>query len=202
MSKKRRSRDETLSAFRFSGGCLSLDFAVTLGDRHDDPIERLDGPEDMGRWLVEAGMVEAPIGVDEAELGVAKGLREAIYGLLAARVLGAPFDRGDLEEVNSWAQRPTRVMRLAETTEGFEVERSEASMNLLLTEIARDAVTLLGGLDAGRLRECQNPTCSMIFLDSSHGGRRRWCSMEGCGNLSKTSRYRRRKEEERKEVRK
>jgi predicted RNA-binding Zn ribbon-like protein len=32
-----------------------------------------------------------------------------------------------------------------------------------------------------------------VFLDETQGGRRRWCSMERCGNLVETAGYRARR---------
>jgi predicted RNA-binding Zn ribbon-like protein len=32
-----------------------------------------------------------------------------------------------------------------------------------------------------------------MFIDHSRPGRRRWCSMERCGNRAKTARYRQRR---------
>jgi predicted RNA-binding Zn ribbon-like protein len=40
-----------------------------------------------------------------------------------------------------------------------------------------------------RLRECQGERCGWLFIDSSKSGRRRWCTMEDCGNRAKARRY-------------
>jgi predicted RNA-binding Zn ribbon-like protein len=39
-----------------------------------------------------------------------------------------------------------------------------------------------------RLRSC--PRCAWVFLDTSRGGKRRWCNMRICGNREKVSRHR------------
>jgi len=36
-----------------------------------------------------------------------------------------------------------------------------------------------------RVRDCANPHCGVLFLDSSRPGTRRWCSMDTCGNRAK-----------------
>lgn len=59
-----------------------------------------------------------------------------------------------------------------------------------LASIARDAIALFGGEQRQRLRECRNPHCPLLFVDTSRPGRRAWCTMRRCGNLEKTSRYR------------
>ena len=57
-------------------------------------------------------------------------------------------------------------------------------------EIAQSAAELLTGDGIGRLRKCAHEPCDWVFLDSSRGGRRRWCQMETCGNLAKLRRFR------------
>lgn len=66
-------------------------------------------------------------------------------------------------------------------------------MAAALATIARDAVLLLGGPAAGRIKECEHPDCSTLFVDETQASRRRWCSMERCGNQVKVAGYRRRR---------
>lgn len=42
----------------------------------------------------------------------------------------------------------------------------------------------------GRLRPCENPHCNKFLIDHSKPNTARWCSMAGCGNRMKASRYR------------
>ncbi|MCS5717306.1 CGNR zinc finger domain-containing protein [Herbiconiux sp. CPCC 205763] len=42
----------------------------------------------------------------------------------------------------------------------------------------------------GRLRPCENPDCTKFLIDHSKPNSARWCSMAGCGNRMKASRYR------------
>ena len=61
-----------------------------------------------------------------------------------------------------------------------------------LTPIAHSAVEMLSSVDRRRLRPCAAPDCRRWFVDTSRGGRRRWCSMARCGNRRKAARYRER----------
>ena len=45
---------------------------------------------------------------------------------------------------------------------------------------------------SARVRTCAG--CSLLFIDRSRPGRRRWCSMDRCGNRDKTARYREKKQ--------
>ncbi|WP_206189370.1 CGNR zinc finger domain-containing protein, partial [Streptomyces prasinus] len=63
----------------------------------------------------------------------------------------------------------------------------------LLAVIARDAVDLLTDpLARACLRQCEGDSCPIVYLDTSRGRRRRWCSSEVCGNRERVARHRRR----------
>ncbi|MYW02277.1 CGNR zinc finger domain-containing protein, partial [Streptomyces sp. SID3343] len=54
-----------------------------------------------------------------------------------------------------------------------------------VSTIARDAIELFTGPFADRIRACGADNCELVFVDTSRPGRRRWCSMEHCGNRHK-----------------
>ncbi|MEU2181650.1 CGNR zinc finger domain-containing protein [Streptomyces thermolilacinus] len=61
----------------------------------------------------------------------------------------------------------------------------------LLAALARDAVELLTDPAArARLRECEGDDCHRVYLDTSRGARRRWCSSATCGNRDRVARHR------------
>jgi predicted RNA-binding Zn ribbon-like protein len=175
--------------FLFIAGRPCLDLAATVGERWRRSFERLRAPDDLARWLVEAGMAEVAPTVEPAELEAARALRDAIYR--AAKLAGrGALEAGDVAQINRWAAAAPPAPRLdAERGVSWVAERP---VQAALASIARDAVDLLSGPLATRVRECAAEDCALLFVDSSRPGRRRWCSMEGCGNRSKTGRYRRR----------
>jgi predicted RNA-binding Zn ribbon-like protein len=63
----------------------------------------------------------------------------------------------------------------------------------LLAIVARDAVDLFTDPVArSRLRRCAGEDCTLVYLDTSRGRRRQWCSSEVCGNRERVARHRRR----------
>lgn len=52
---------------------------------------------------------------------------------------------------------------------------------------------VLRALDANRFRACASPTCSGVFVDTSRGGRRRYCMPDLCGNRANVAAYRARR---------
>lgn len=182
-------RPEERDGFRFRGGHNALDLTSTLAARlKPAPRERLQTPSDLGRWFVAAGIVPNAPNVDAGDLDEARALREGIFSLAIARLNGedAPSARNLLNHI---AAKPSSVPQL-DASGGLQLAGTASA---LLSSVAREAVLLFGGPQAGRVRQCESATCTIFFLDTSRAGDRRWCSMAGCGNQAKVREFRRRK---------
>jgi predicted RNA-binding Zn ribbon-like protein len=175
-------------AFRFRAGRLSLDLCSTLLWRHRAPTEQLRVPRDLARWLRAAGVQPAPRAVRDEDLDQARKLREAIYGAAHDRLAGRPLARPHVAALNALAAHPDPVPRL--TAGGQIGHRADEPAAAALSKIARDAIELLSGPSAARLRECAAPDCAFLFVDTSRAGRRRWCAMDRCGNREHVRKHR------------
>ena len=179
-------------AFRWRGGRLSLNFTATVGERWRGRFERLREPADLVRWFHEAGLTDASVAVTMTRLRQARQLREALYRLfIAVRTATAP-QATDLELVNRWATRPVPGPALLVRHNRLASSPAPPEATTLLTAVARDAVDLVTGPLADRIKECDRHDCALLFLDESRAAARRWCSMDACGARSKMSAYRRR----------
>ena len=176
--------------FHWKGGRLCLDFVATVGERWRRSFERLLDLEDLARWLVESGMLQERPHVSEHELEWGRSLREAINRLARPGVVP---EAGDRLELNRWAAHAPLAPQL--TTRGDLVWISERPVEAAFATMARDAIDLLTGPFAGRIRECAAPDCALLFVDSSRPGRRRWCAGEVCGNRTRTKEYRQRRKQ-------
>ena len=167
------------------GGRVALDFVATLGKRDSDRIERLRVPGDLERWARHAGIADRVADADETALERARDLREAIHRLVLVQLNGAPTGASDVAVVNAWAglDAPSGVLVAVEG--GFRREPPSTTADGLLAAVARDAVDLLAGPDLLAVRECEGERCTLLFVDTSRGSRRRWCSMDACGARSK-----------------
>ena len=176
--------------FRFGLGHPVLEFLATLAGRRDEPIERLATPDDLSRWLKLAGLASGA-SCDRRLLAQAHELREAIYRIVVGAREGQPPGRSDLQLVNAWARRSTPSPQLDASLRVTLVGPDPC--RAALAQLARAGVELTAGDELRSVRNCADPTCSLMFIDHSRPGRRRWCSMERCGNRAKTARYRRRR---------
>ncbi len=57
----------------------------------------------------------------------------------------------------------------------------------LLAVVAGTVLDLLATASPGRIRACAAPDCVQFFLDRTAANRRRWCSMQQCGNRAKVA---------------
>ncbi|MFJ2175641.1 CGNR zinc finger domain-containing protein [Streptomyces sp. NPDC087851] len=182
--------------WRFDSGRVCLDLMATAepaaGGRG-----RLDGAVPLGRWLLGAGLLPpgTPLsGIDAYWVRSFAELRDGIGRLVRAEIDGRQAPAA-LERVNALAAGAPPGIRAVRNDAGVLVRAPipEPECAALLAAVARDAVELLTDQDArARLRRCEGDRCRRVYLDTSRGRRRRWCSSEVCGNRERVARHRRR----------
>lgn len=178
--------------FHFKSDRLCLAFCATVGERWRRSFERLRSPEDLGRWLRQAGLVSAPPVPSERSLSAARVLREAIYRSVRAAMSGRPIKPVDRRQINRWAARPDLVPQLGPGGK-CQVATPPRVVEACLATVARDAIELLSSGDIDRVRECAAPDCALLFFDRSRPGKRRWCADSACGTRIRTANYRQRR---------
>ena len=188
--KSSEPSDDQLS-FRFVSGHRALDLTATFGDRYRAGIERLRTPPDLDRWLGLAGLSLSTV-ARPPDLDDARELREVIYRLARAARQDEPVADADLDVLNAWARKPRAAPQLDR-----RLLRQWASEPVTgaLAVVACEAIELMSGPQRQLIRECAAaPACSLLYLDHSHGHRRRWCQMERCGSRAKMAEYRNRRD--------
>jgi predicted RNA-binding Zn ribbon-like protein len=176
--------------FAFDAGALCLEFATTGGEGWRKAWETLHEPADLAAWAARsrlgsvARIEPAGLRLTPGDLAAAGMLREAIWSAGTDLALGRRAQRADLQAINhAAAEAPmTPVIGLADGQRSWVTPITGPQ---LLSTVARDAIELLTGPMAARIRQCASHACSLIFVDTSPPGRRKWCSMERCGNIDK-----------------
>ncbi|MEQ8765226.1 MAG: CGNR zinc finger domain-containing protein [Planctomycetota bacterium] len=173
--------------FLFIAQRLCLDFALTGGEGWRSQFERWQAPSDLADWLWASSLtLEVPT-VTARQLERAKELREALWSAAQSAIRDRAPTPKVREVINRVAAWPDLVPVLEARRKRWSPDQA---VDRALSTIARDAIDLFGSPLRERIRECANPNCPLIFLDTSRPGRRAWCAMRRCGNLSKTARYR------------
>ncbi|MDH6450559.1 MULTISPECIES: ABATE domain-containing protein [unclassified Streptomyces] len=176
---------------RFDAGRICLDLLATT-----HPEERLDSTEVLGAWIVGSGLVPEGTDLTHADPSWLLGFRE-LRRCIGQLVRGAPGRGYDLAlaHVNDAARAAPPAPRAVPGEGGALVRELDGPPGCaaLLGAIARDAVGLLTDPVArAGIRECEGDNCPIVYLDTSRGRRRRWCSSEVCGNRERVARHRRR----------
>lgn len=184
--------DGKWARFVFVSGSLCIDFTQTGGETGKRAVlERLHQPSDLADWLFEAPLQLQGVQVSPQEFSIALSLREAIWRIAHAVRQGETPLAQDVEVINRVAAKPDLSPELVRE-DLRQVWRSPATATESLSLIARDAIDLFSGELRSRIRQCENPNCGLMFVDASRPGKRRWCLMKRCGNMAKTSTYRKR----------
>jgi predicted RNA-binding Zn ribbon-like protein len=185
---------DDLYSFKFRGGSPCLNLVATVGWRGaSKPVERLRSTGDLANWLIAAQLVTVRPKVMPDELTSARRLREAAYRLVMATMKHQLPNPNDIALINRWSRipQPVPTLKLGDGLLHLKEETPQPT-RAALSVIARDAILLLGSKSILRVKECARPECTLLFVDASRSGRRRWCSMGACGNRAKTVDYRRR----------
>lgn len=160
----------------------------TLAVRHRaTPRELLAGPAVARAWIAATGLVDNAVTVDAGGLDRLRELRELIYRTADAVRQGRAPVRSDVGLLNAIAAQAPVVLAW---TNG--ASRRSGDLEQVRSTVARDAIDLLTGRHANRVRQCDHTDCSRLFLDTSRTGARRWCDMTVCGTRVKSAAYRER----------
>ena len=178
-----------MGEFGFHRGTAALDFAGTVGRRASTPVERLPDPAALGRWLHEAGLLTAPVRVTAAEFASALALREAIARAAAALAAGAVPAAGDVRSINAAAAWSALTIPALDPVALTVRRRGSGAVRAALGRVAVDFIELAANRRDALVR-CELPGCGALLLSNARGPRRRWCSMETCGNAAKVAAHR------------
>ncbi|MFD9729823.1 CGNR zinc finger domain-containing protein [Streptomyces sp. NPDC059072] len=174
---------------RFDSGRVCLDLVAT---------ERIRDGDGLRTWLAGAGLVPdrtplARVGPDW--VAAFQALSRDVEALVRAELDGAEPEEAALARVNALAAGPPPGLCAVRDQDGHLVRElcGGVECGALLAAVARDAVELLTDPgDLALLRACAGDGCARLYLDTSRGHRRRWCSSELCGNRERVARHRRR----------
>ena len=152
-------------------------------------VQRLVNTVDFERdrdWLPDFLSEEGLTG-SKAELARASAVREAIRELLYAnnrqRIDGDP---------HAILREAARRARFTLDLERPELVAEAPGIDGLIGRVLATAYAAMADGTWARLKACRNHGCRWAFYDFSKNKSATWCSMQLCGNRTKTRSYRRR----------
>lgn len=205
---------ESRPAPLFIADAPALDFLNSIASPSGTPVEWLTHGEDLLDWLEVSGLVPGEV-LDSMRRGSVPGELDAVAA--QARALREWFRdfvrqhkgkrlRGealkDLAPLNRILEREQQFGQIVKRERGQDPEtrsgliwrpvRRWQTPDSLLLPIARSMAELVSNDDFTHVKACEGATCTLLFLDRTHGRAKRWCSMALCGNRAKQAAHRKR----------
>jgi predicted RNA-binding Zn ribbon-like protein len=178
--------------FELIGNNPAVDFTNTEMVVQGELRDLLRKEADLVHWAQQADF-NIISGLNSGDLSAARELRAALKEVFQAQIDGHPATRKALTVINRHlADHCTPEILLASADgSAFELAPSGKTLNgpALLARLAHEGARLLASPQARQLRRCSNPDCVLIFVDTSRSHRRRWCSMDTCGNRAKVAKH-------------
>jgi predicted RNA-binding Zn ribbon-like protein len=185
------------------GGDAALDFINTVTGRDQSPRDWLDSYARLLEWAELVRLLPKEIlralarkarrepAAAATALARAKELRETLFALVTGIISGSAPSKAALALLREhWtAGINAHELRFDDGHVVAELCNDAADFDLIASMIAYRMVEHVLPLPKDRLRICQGPNCSWLFIDSSKAGRRRWCDMAVCGNAAKSRRF-------------
>jgi len=190
--------------FFFVGNHPALDLANTLIATKGLALEFLPDFPAFCRWVSRAGLAHADAiklmtrswdrKQSEAFLADLKDYRAKIKDLIAQLGNKQPVPGSFIEATNRLLISAGAVLQVeakdAKTfTRTWPLDWSKPKSVLGL--MAETGLKLVCDCDLSLIRECESPDCVLSFYDTTKNHKRRWCSMEVCGNRHKATLHRR-----------
>lgn len=188
--------------FTLLGGALCLDFVNTKPwSDSEKPYDFFGDYGALLEWGLQLGLMTSPQAEQRFELAAQQPqqalavleqtrlVRETIYRLFSSVSNGQEVPAADLGRFNQAWSAALAHLQVVPTQETFlwEWTGTDEALDSLLWPVLHSAAELLISDKQNRIRDCEG--CGWLFLDTTKGGRRRWCDMRLCGNRAKARRH-------------
>jgi len=197
-----------IDAIRLIGGHPALDFINSVENRDaDDENNYLPSYDALARWAVRAELL-APAEAGRLDRGKAaakvwrdlmrlRGAMHRVFLAVAQHEAPPPQALADLNRQIRQASGHLRLDAQGDHLHGpgrghlhWGWDAALDDPRRLQWELALSAAELLTSDRTERIHKCAHEDCDWLFLDTSRAGRRRWCRMDVCGNITKLRRFR------------
>lgn len=181
------------------GGAVWINLANTIVMQDNLKVDVLDDPNHLLQWLMGNGLLTDEHPDDPGMVAIQETL---------VRLRDICTDAiSDLHREGCLSDRTftTLEKKSSELVLDVRMERQNGGLHLIHEGRGlkdRVSYTLLHSLvetltqyPPERIRKCEHESCILHFVDTSKNGKRRWCSMDFCGNRQKAADYYARKKE-------
>ncbi len=173
------------------GGAIWINLANTKMMQDNQQVDVLEDPNRMLRWFEENGLpTDEPPG--------ASGMAAIHDTLISLRHICMDAI-SDLQRKGCLSDRTfTRLKKMSDgLVMDVRMERRSGILHLIHEgrclkdrvsyAVLHSLVETLAKYPPERVRKCEHDSCILHFVDTSKSGKRRWCSMDLCGNRQKAA---------------
>jgi predicted RNA-binding Zn ribbon-like protein len=166
-------------------------FVNTVAEEGERRWEAIGDADSLRSWFARRGLLADAAPVGDADVARVREVREALRALLAANN-GRGVPATAVATLNGAAGRAGLEVRFGEDGRAVPVPTSGGIDGALGAVLAAVHSAMEEGT-WGRLKSCRNERCGWAFYDRSRNRSGAWCSMDICGNRTKTRAYRQRR---------
>ncbi len=185
--------------FPLLSGNLSLDLVNTEIVRRGKKQELLQTTNDLMDWIYAINEQKAFPFYDEILSLQEKHREQVLAAILHLRIVlrdnfekiadGEPINQAFISFLEEKIKNAPITYRM--TNGRLLAKPIGAVKDKIESLIALDVLMLIESTKLKLIKRCENPDCVLLFLDET--GRRKWCSMQICGNRKKAKRFQQRK---------
>jgi predicted RNA-binding Zn ribbon-like protein len=159
----------------------------------EDDVDLLSEPATARDWLVEAGLLGRGSDLTDADLELAREVRDCLRSLLESDGDDPEQEAADLEALRRLAAEHTARLTVGD---GGVLGLEDVCGETLGDALFGLLLIIRGAQVEGtwsRLKICANPDCAWVFYDRSRNQQGNWCDMAVCGNRLKNRQLRARR---------
>ncbi len=192
----------------FIGDSSALDFLNSVAAPKTTEYEWLQSGPDLLDWFVEAGMASEEKLQHLRSPEHANAMEDTVQSARKFRDEFRAFIQAASDHPSAVVSHPM-IDQINETlgqgSQHFQIESGPSDNGYILASrdriaypsdllclIAKHCAQLICEADFQYVRNCEGPNCTLYFRDVSKNHKRRWCSMEVCGNRAKVAAHRKR----------
>ncbi|TDQ39811.1 CGNR zinc finger domain-containing protein [Aureibacillus halotolerans] len=177
------------------GGAAWINLINTTYNSEKQTIDTLEDPSSTFQWLEDNDLLRQS---DTLALNNEETLNSLIAELHSLRFL-CKMILSNLEQQKELSLKTTEELRnvvqelnvrLTIAPDKFKIApEGTTAKDHVLYSISSSIFHTLDSNSVKRIRKCEHEECRLYFIDTSKSGKRRWCSMELCGNRKKAAEF-------------
>lgn len=179
------------------GGSAWINLVNTTYVSNKQVVDILHDPSKTFQWLKENNLLRESdaLAIENKELlvpliGELHLLRHLCKVILSNLKQHGKLSLDTIDQLERLVQQVNVSLTIVPEHEKLKlVSEGKTTRDHVLHNIVYSIFHTLDSFSIDRIRKCEHQECILYFVDTSKSGRRRWCSMDLCGNRRKAAEF-------------